>query len=81
MPFVIVLTDIFFLSLSGSRDRYGDRDGLRRDNDRGFGGDRDRGFGGDRDGGRDRGFGGRDRYDDRGGESGGETTAQNLAYH
>ncbi|XP_038870546.1 eukaryotic translation initiation factor 4B-like isoform X3 [Salvelinus namaycush] len=41
-------------SAFGSRDRYGDRDGLRRDNDRGFGGDRDRGFGG------------RDRYDDRG---------------
>uniref|UniRef100_A0A4W5QRI5 Eukaryotic translation initiation factor 4B n=1 Tax=Hucho hucho TaxID=62062 RepID=A0A4W5QRI5_9TELE len=73
-------------SAFGSRDRYGDRDGPRRDNDRGFGGDRDRGFGGDRDrgfggdrdrgfggdrdGGRDRGFGGRDRYDDRGGESG-----------
>ncbi|KAL0977830.1 hypothetical protein UPYG_G00161840 [Umbra pygmaea] len=68
-------------SAFGSRDRYGDRDGPRRDNDRdrGFGGDRDRdrGFGGDRD--RDRGFGGdrgygggRDRYDDRdrGGESG-----------
>ncbi|XP_041744633.1 eukaryotic translation initiation factor 4B isoform X3 [Coregonus clupeaformis] len=70
-------------SAFGSRDRYGDRDGPRRENDRGFGGDRDRGFGGDRDrgfgGDRDRGFGGdrdsgrdrgRDRYDDRGGESG-----------
>ncbi|XP_042156370.1 eukaryotic translation initiation factor 4B isoform X8 [Oncorhynchus tshawytscha] len=44
-------------SAFGSRDRYGDRDGLRRDNDRGFGD-------------RDRGFGGRDRYDDRGGENG-----------
>ncbi|XP_064821669.1 eukaryotic translation initiation factor 4B-like isoform X6 [Oncorhynchus masou masou] len=43
-------------SAFGSRDRYGDRDGLRRD---------DRGFG-DRGGDRDRGFGGRDRYDDRG---------------
>ncbi|CAB1354213.1 unnamed protein product [Coregonus sp. 'balchen'] len=64
-------------SAFGSRDRYGDRDGPRRENDRGFGGDRDRGFGGDRDSGRDR---GRDRYDDRGGESGGETTAQNLTY-
>ncbi|XP_041744632.1 eukaryotic translation initiation factor 4B isoform X2 [Coregonus clupeaformis] len=66
-------------SAFGSRDRYGDRDGPRRENDRGFGGDRDRGFGGDRDrgfgGDRDRGFGGdrdsgrdrgRDRYDDRG---------------
>ncbi|XP_031682395.1 eukaryotic translation initiation factor 4B isoform X8 [Oncorhynchus kisutch] len=48
-------------SAFGSRDRYGDRDGLRRDNDRGFG---------DRGGDRDRGFGGRDRYDDRGGENG-----------
>ncbi|XP_064821664.1 eukaryotic translation initiation factor 4B-like isoform X2 [Oncorhynchus masou masou] len=55
-------------SAFGSRDRYGDRDGLRRD---------DRGFG-DRGGDRDRGFGGRDRYDDRGGENGGETIAQNL---
>nr|XP_029538390.1 eukaryotic translation initiation factor 4B-like isoform X6 [Oncorhynchus nerka] len=45
-------------SAFGSRDRYGDRDGLRRDNDRDRGGDRDRGFGG------------RDRYDDRGGENG-----------
>ncbi|XP_010893255.3 eukaryotic translation initiation factor 4B isoform X1 [Esox lucius] len=58
-------------SAFGSRDRYGDRDGPRRDNDRdrGYGGDRDRGYGGDR----DRGYGGgRDRYDDRdrGGESG-----------
>ena len=52
---------------SGSRDRYGDRDMLRRDNDRGFG---------DRGGDRDRGFGGRDRYEDRGGENGGETIAQ-----
>ncbi|XP_070966533.1 eukaryotic translation initiation factor 4B-like isoform X6 [Oncorhynchus clarkii lewisi] len=48
-------------SAFGSRDRYGDRDVLRRDNDRGFG---------DRGGDRDRGFGGRDRYDDRGGENG-----------
>ncbi|XP_021424250.2 eukaryotic translation initiation factor 4B isoform X1 [Oncorhynchus mykiss] len=48
-------------SAFGSRDRYGDRDMLRRDNDRGFG---------DRGGDRDRGFGGRDRYEDRGGENG-----------